>query len=142
MTGLRVASFWADDLLLAVEIERVQEVLRTQRVTSVPLAHPCVRGLLNLRGQIVTAIDARCRLRLPEREPGAAAVHFIIPSRGDPMSLIVDREGEIIDLDGNPFETPQTVDSVIRSVLTGVYKVDGALLLLVDADQMLSTAAA
>jgi purine-binding chemotaxis protein CheW len=141
MTDLRVATFWVDDLLLAVEIERVQEVLHAQRLTPVPLAHPCVHGLLNLRGQIVTAVDARCRLGLRERE-GGGGVHFIICSQGDPMSLVVDREGEVLDLDTDPFEIPQTVDAAIRSLVTNVYKLDGTLLLVVDVDQILSTAAA
>jgi purine-binding chemotaxis protein CheW len=142
MTGLRVATFWAEDLFLAVEVERVQEVMRSQRLTPVPLAHPCVRGLLNLRGQIVTAIDARCRLGLPARQPGDPEVNVIIPSRGDPMSLVADREGDVVDLGSDPFEMPQTVDSVIRGLVTQVYRLDGTLLLLVDVDQMLSTAAA
>jgi purine-binding chemotaxis protein CheW len=140
MSDLRVATFWAEDLLLAVDVDRVQEVLRSQMPTPVPLAHPCVRGLLNLRGQIVTAIDARCRLGLPEREPGKDAVNFIILTQDDPMSLVVDREGDVLDLDGDPFDVPETVDPAIRSLVTGVYELDGSLLLLVDMDQILSTA--
>jgi purine-binding chemotaxis protein CheW len=142
MNELTVATFWADDLYLAVEVERVQEVLRSQRLTPVPLADPCVRGLLNLRGQIVTAVDARCRLGLPQRGPGEAEVNFIIAGGSDPMSLVVDREGEIVDVGDVQFETPQTVEAAIRSLVTGVYKLDGTLLLLVDVDQMLSIATA
>ncbi len=138
---LRVATFWAEDLLLAVEVERVQEVLRSQKVTPVPGAHPCVQGLLNLRGQIVTVVDARCRLGLSDRTPGETSVNFIIPSRGEPMSLVVDREGDVMDLDADPFDVPETVDPVIRSVAHTVFKLEGALLLLVDPDEMLSTAA-
>jgi purine-binding chemotaxis protein CheW len=139
MTNLRVATFWAEDLQMAVKVERVQEVLRSQKITPVPRAHPCVQGLLNLRGQIVTAIDARRRLGLPERDPSETVTHLIIPSGGDPMSLVVDREGDIVDLESDPFDVPETVDSGVRSLVTSVFKVDGALLLLVDVDEMLST---
>jgi purine-binding chemotaxis protein CheW len=137
MTDLRVATFWAGDLLLAVDVNRVQEVVHSRRITPVPLAHPCVTGLLNLRGQIVTAIDARRRLGLAEREPNESTASFIIQSHGVPMSLVVDREGDVVDLDGDLLEVPQTVDSAIRSLVTGVHKLDGTLVLLVDVDHML-----
>ncbi len=138
MTDQRVATFWVDDLLLAVDILRVQEVLHEQNITYVPLAHPAVRGLLNLRGQIATVVDARCRLGLSERAPEDNGVHFTITSRGDLMSLIVDREGDVIDLDGESLEVPQTVDPQIRSLVTGVHRREGSLLLMIDVDQLLS----
>ena len=138
MTDQRVATFWVDDLLLAVDILRVQEVLHEQNITYVPLAHPAVRGLLNLRGQIATVVDARCRLGLSERAPEDNGVHFTTTSRGDLMSLIVDREGDVIDLDGESLEVPQTVDPQIRSLVTGVHRREGSLLLMIDVDQLLS----
>jgi len=137
MTDLRVATFRAGDLLLAVDINRVQEVVHSPSITPVPLADPCVTGLFNLRGQIVTAIDARRRLGLPERSPGERIANFIIPSHGTPMSLVVDCEGDVIDVEGDPLEVPQTVDRAIRSIVTGVHELDGSLVLLIDADHML-----
>jgi len=141
MTDSRVATFWVDDLHLGVDILRIQEVLHDQRVAFVPLAHPAVRGLLNLRGQIATAVDARRRLGLAEQDPDVHGVHVIATSRGELMSLVVDREGDVIDLDGQASEVPQTVDAQIRSQVTGVHRVAGSLLLMVDLDRMLSTAA-
>ena len=137
MTDLRVSTFWVDDLLLAVDVNRIQEVLHSQRITPVPLADPAVMGLLNLRGQIVTAIDARCRLGLPERDTNDNASHLIIESGGAPMSLVVDREGDVVNLRDDALEVPQTVDPAVRSLVTGVHKLDGALVLVVDIDHML-----
>jgi purine-binding chemotaxis protein CheW len=141
MTDTRVATFWVEDLHLAVDILRVQEVLHEQHVAFVPLAHPAVRGLLNLRGQIATTVDARRRLGLAERAENADAVHMITTSRGELMSLVVDREGDVIDLDTEAMEVPQTVDLQIRSLVTGVHKLTGSLLLMIDVDRMLTTAA-
>ena len=61
------STFVVDRLLFGVEVEKVQEVIRYQEMTRVPLAPPVVKGLINLRGQIVTAIDLRRRLELSER---------------------------------------------------------------------------
>jgi purine-binding chemotaxis protein CheW len=141
MTDQRVASFWVEDLLLAIDILRVQEVLHEQSITPVPLAHPATSGLLNLRGQIATVVEARYRLGLPERAPDQHGVHFIVTSHGDAMSLAVDREGDVIDLPSQRLEVPQTVSEEIRSLVTGVHRVEGSLLLMVDVDQMLSVAA-
>jgi purine-binding chemotaxis protein CheW len=141
MSEQRVATFWAGNLLLAVAVDRVQEVLRSQRIMPVPLAPRYIRGLFNLRGQVVTAVDVRCRLGQPEREPDEGIVNFIILTEGGLMSLVVDREDDVVDLDGCPFEVPQTVDPGIRSLVTGVHKLNGALLLLIDVDRLLSPVA-
>lgn len=61
------ATFLVDDWFLGVEVGLVQEVIRYQEMTRVPLASPVIAGLINLRGQIVTAIDLRRRLGLPDR---------------------------------------------------------------------------
>ncbi len=58
------STFYVDGLYFGIEVENVQEVIRYQEMTSIPLAPPVVRGLINLRGQIVTALDLRLRLNL------------------------------------------------------------------------------
>jgi len=62
-----VRTFFVADLFFGVDVLRVQEVLRFQQMTRVPLAPDVIEGLINLRGQIVTAIDMRRRLGLPPR---------------------------------------------------------------------------
>jgi purine-binding chemotaxis protein CheW len=124
-------------LQLGVEVERVQEVLGDAPVTPVPLADPSVAGLLNLRGRIVTAVDARSRLGLPPRPGAGTGTNVVMTAAGETVSLIVDREGDVVDVDGRAFEpVPETVPSSIRAFVRGCYQLDAALLLIVDADRV------
>src|SRR5690348_8953193 len=83
-------TFWVDGLFFGVAVGAVQEVLRYQPLTAVPSAPEAVQGLINLRGQIVTALDLRCRLGLPPREGEALPMNVIVRSRGEVVSLLVD----------------------------------------------------
>lgn len=135
-------TFGVSGLLLGIDIEQVQEVLRDQEITPVPLAQPGVLGLLNLRGQIITAIDARQRLGLAQRTPDLTIAHVIVRCADEAVSLAVDVEDEVVEVDDEAYEpVPETLSKSIRSLLTGVYKLDGALLLVLDADLALSAAA-
>jgi purine-binding chemotaxis protein CheW len=69
-TGGQLATFRLDGDLYGIEVEHVQEVLRSQQLTRVPLAPTAVAGLINLRGQVVTAIELRERLGRPPPPPG------------------------------------------------------------------------
>jgi len=133
MSG-RLAPFWAGGLLLGVEVTMVQEVLVAQPVTPVPLAPAGVLGLLNLRGQLVTAVDARHRLGLPKRETDDGIVNFIIRTEDEVVSLVVDRAGDVVEVDEGAYEeVPELVDDSIRALVTGAYKLDHGLLLVLDA---------
>lgn len=139
MTDRRFSTFHVGSLLLGVELDRVQEVMGEQLLTPVPLADPSVVGLLNLRGRIVTAVDARLRFGLSPRVAGAPAANIVIRVDGEPVSLVVDREGEVLDVDNVQREdVPETVSASIREYVVGAYKVDDALLLAIDADRALS----
>ena len=135
----RYCTFGVNGLLLGIEIERVQEVLRDQEITPVPLAHDSVLGLLNLRGQIVPAIDARRRLGLAERSAGDPVVHVIVRCADEAVSLAVDVADEVVDVGDDRCEhVPETLSTSIRRLITGIYKLDAALLLVLDADLALS----
>ena len=130
-------TFWVDGLFFGVAVSSVQEVLRYQSLTAVPSAPEAIRGLINLRGQIVTAVDLRCRLGLPPRADGELPMNVIVRSRGEVVSLLVDDIGDVITPSGG-LETepaPANVPSVVQDVLTGVLALPDALLLVLDADR-------
>jgi purine-binding chemotaxis protein CheW len=138
----RYCTFDVGGLLVGIEVERVQEVLRDQGITPVPLADPSVLGLLNLRGQIVTAVDVRHRFGLAERTPGQSVAHVIVRCADEAVSLAVDVEDEVVAVDDDAYEhVPETISQSIASLLTGVYKLDAALLLVLDTDLAVSVAA-
>lgn len=130
----RYCTFFIDGLLFGVGVEEVQEVIRYQEMTPVPLAPPSIRGLINLRGQIVTAIDVRRRLGLPDREDGSDPMNVVIHGDDGAVSLLVDEIGDVVDVTGLDFEeAPETLRGIARLIIAGVYKLDGQLLRVLDS---------
>jgi purine-binding chemotaxis protein CheW len=129
-------TFRLDGHLFGIPVDVVQEVLREQAVTPVPLTAPEVSGLINLRGQIVISLNLRARLCLPPRsylEPSVSVV--VRAADGGAVSLVVDRVGDVIEPDpGSLEEPPETLDPGIRPLVNGVCKLDGELMLLLDTE--------
>jgi purine-binding chemotaxis protein CheW len=133
-------TFHVSGLFLGVEVTCVQEVIRSQPLTSVPLSPAIIAGLMNLRGQIVTAIDLRRRLGLPEREADRQPINVVIRSAEGAISLLVDEIGDVIEVDDESFERPpETLDTAARELIRGAYKLDGRLLLVLDAARAVDT---
>ncbi|HJX44923.1 MAG TPA: chemotaxis protein CheW [Geodermatophilus sp.] len=129
----QLATFRLDGDLYGVEVEHVQEVLKSQGLTRVPLAPPAVAGLINLRGQVVTAIELRERLGRPPRPAGHDAVVIVVRLHGEAVSLLVDSIADVVDVDAADFEAPpDTLDGQARELIRGAYKLDGTLLLALD----------
>jgi len=132
----QLATFWLDGDLFGVEVEHVQEVLRSQSITRVPLAPPAVAGLINLRGQVVTAIELRERLGRPARPEGEEPVVIVVRLRGEAVSLLVDSIADVVDVDLRDFEAPpDTLDGAGRDLIRGAYKLAGRLLLALDVNR-------
>jgi purine-binding chemotaxis protein CheW len=132
-TSGQLATFRLDGDLYGVEVEHVQEVLRSQKLTRVPLAPPAVAGLINLRGQVVTAIELRERLGRPRRPEGTDAVVIVVRLHGEAVSLLVDSIADVVDVEAGDFEAPpDTLDGQARELIRGAYKLDGQLLLALD----------
>lgn len=126
-------TFYLDKLLFGVELQGVQEVLRSLDVTRVPLAPPVVSGLVNLRGQIITAVDLRQQLEFPPREDGALPMNVVVCSEDGAVSLTVDTIGDVIEVDESSFERPpETLHGKVRTMILGVHKLDGRLMHVLD----------
>jgi purine-binding chemotaxis protein CheW len=118
---------------IGVPVLDVQEVLRAQRLTRVPLANEVVEGLINLRGQIVPALDMRRLLGLAAREAGAEPLSVVVHAASGPVSLQVDEIGDVLELDAGTFEIPpRNLDASIRALLEGVRKLKDRLLLVLE----------
>jgi purine-binding chemotaxis protein CheW len=139
MTSRRICAFVVDDLLLGIAIDDVLEVVRDPVVTPVPLAPTSVAGMLNLRGRILAAVDARQRLDLPRHD--RAPVSIVIRSGDETVSLLVDHEDEVLDVDESmAIALPSTASPALRSLMTRAYLVEGRTLIVLDPDQALSVA--
>ncbi|MDA8263166.1 MAG: chemotaxis protein CheW [Actinomycetota bacterium] len=137
--GGKYCSFKVGELLFGIDVQDVQEVLRYQEITRVPLAPPVVRGLINLRGQIVTAVDMRRQLNMEDRPAGVMPMNVIVRTREDPISLLVDEIGDVIEVDPEGFEDiPPTVSGVVRELMSGVHKLSDSLLLVLKTERAVS----
>jgi purine-binding chemotaxis protein CheW len=134
----RYCTFQLADLHFGVPVTKVQEVLRAQDRTRIPLVSPIVDGLINLRGEIVTTLDLRRRLELPPRDDGAEAMNVVIRSDEGVVSLLVDEIRDVLDVEGADFEpVPPTLTGPCRDLVTAIFKLDDSLLLILDTERLL-----
>jgi len=132
----QVCTFFLDGLCFGVDVLRVQEVIGYRETTRVPLAPPVVRGLINLRGQIVTAIDLRRRLELGGWPAGCLPTNVVLRTDDGAVSLLVDEIGSVVEVAAESFERPpETLRGVARELICGAYKLEERLLLLLDPDK-------
>lgn len=130
------ATFVLNGLFFGVDVLKVQEVIRYQEMTRVPIAPPMIEGLINLRGQIITAIDLRRRLGLPERDPEHLPLNVVVRTDDGAVSLLVDEIGDVVEIDAESFErVPETVTGMARDLILGVYKLPTRLLLILDTER-------
>jgi purine-binding chemotaxis protein CheW len=140
---LQFCTFYLDKVLFGVELRGVQEVIQQVELTDVPLAPAVVGGLINLRGQIVTAIDLRRRLELSERPDDILPVNVVVRTRDGAVSLLVDEIGDVVEVEQDTFESPpETLQGKIRMVILGVHKLDRQLMHLLDIEKACETAEA
>jgi purine-binding chemotaxis protein CheW len=130
------ATFFLGDLYFGIDVLNVQEVLRQQEMTPVPLSPPVIQGLINLRGQIVTAVDMRARLELPAREDAASAMNIVVRTPDGAVSLLVDEIGDVLEADLATFErSPDNLPAVAKGLIRGIYKLKDRLLLVLDTER-------
>src|ERR1700726_963545 len=129
-------TFYLDKLMFGVELQKVQEVMRHLELTEIPLAPDVVSGLMNLRGQIITAIDLRHRLELPTRPDGILPMNVVIRSADGAVSFLVDEIGDVVEVDDESFESPpETLQGNVRQGILGVHKLEKHLLHVLDTDK-------
>jgi purine-binding chemotaxis protein CheW len=129
-------TFYLDKLLFGVELKGVQEVIRSLEMTRVPLAPRVVSGLINLRGQIVTAVNLRRRLELEAAPPSTAFMNVVVRSVDGAVSLLVDEIGDVVEVEESTFEPPpETLRPSVRNILLGIHKLKGRLLHVLDIEK-------
>ena len=132
-------TFTVDGLFFGVGVHKVQEVIRYQAMTPVPLAPPVVNGLINLRGQIVTALDLRRALGLGQRPEGHLPMNVVVRTDDGVVSLLVDEIGDVLNVEPDSFERPpETLASNKCELITGVYKLKDRLMLVMDTEKVVS----
>ena len=129
-------TFSLKDRLFGIPVQQVQEVIRFQETTRVPLLPQVIRGLINLRGQIVMAVDLRRRLGVEEHSLDASPVNVVVRTQEGPVSLLVDSIGDVVEVEDKTFEEPpQTLSENMRQLITGVHKLESALMHVLDTEK-------
>jgi purine-binding chemotaxis protein CheW len=135
-------TFFVDGHYFGLDVRKVQEIIRYQEMTRVPLAPPVVRGLINLRGQIVTAIDLRRRLELHDRPGDELPVNVVVHTDDGAVSLLVDEIGDVLEVPEKAFERPpETLQGPARELIRGAYKLEDRLLLILELEQTVNLTA-
>lgn len=129
---------YVGEQLFGIPVTVVQDVFEVQSLTRVPLSVPEVRGVLNLRGRIVTAIDMRIRLGLPTNEEGASRMAVGIEEGGEAFGLMVDSVGEVLSLQAQDVErSPANLDPRWQQVSSGVHRLENDLMVVLDVSKAL-----
>ena len=127
------------DQLCGVPVLAVRDILGEHKITRIPLAPPEVAGSLNLRGRIVTAIDLRQRLRLAAAPAGQPRMSVVAEQGGELYALLVDQVSEVMSLKASAFErNPPTLPPVWAQFSTGIYRLEGRLLVVLDVGKLLA----
>ena len=142
MTNTRqFCTFFLKDQYFGVPVQQVQEVIRYQEMTRVPLVSRVISGLINLRGQIVMAVDLRRCLGMDDRFESALPMNVVVRSDDGGVSLLVDEIGDVLEVDEDTMESiPETLQEPVRSMVRGVYKLTGNLLLELDIARAIAVA--
>jgi purine-binding chemotaxis protein CheW len=134
-------TFRVADHLFGVPVMRVQDILTPHTIAPVPGGPKEVRGLINLRGRIVTVVDMRTRLSLPPRSSDAktGGMCVTVERDGEYYTLFVDTIGDVVTLSSTLREpNPSTLDQVWKAVAEAVYRTEEGLLIALDIDQLLA----
>lgn len=132
-------TFTIGNQMFGIPVLRVQDILTPNRIAPVPLAPPEVKGSINLRGRIVTVIDVRVRLGLPPRdEESKDSMGVTVEQDNDLYTLLVDKIGDVISLSKDLYEkNPGTLDPTWREFANGVFRLEEALMVVLDIDRLL-----
>ena len=135
----QLSTFQVGRYLFGVDVSLVREIVRLRVFTPVPMAPAEIAGLINLRGEVLTAIDLRARLGLPPSDGRRDPVNVVVRVDDEPVSLLVDEIGGVLDVSQLPFEvTPATVDAKVRDLLLGSYTLPDCLLLALNTTKVLA----
>lgn len=141
-TSGEFATFFVGGMFFGVDVLHVQEVLCFQPMTPVPQAPQAIEGLINLRGQIVTAIDMRRRLGLAPGASGHVPMNIVVRTADGAVSLLVDEIGDVLNMEAANYERPpENLDPAARELIRGVYKLKDRLMLALDEERTVDLAA-
>lgn len=134
----KVIVFELKEQKYGIDIKEVHYIERLDNITGVPRTSAFIKGLINLRGQVVPVIDLQERLHIGEAAYTDETRVLIVKLQDVQLGLIVDRATDVIDIESKIIEpTPQIIGEVSSAFLKGVAKLESGLLVLLDLESIL-----
>ncbi|HBG22007.1 MAG: chemotaxis protein CheW [Syntrophaceticus sp.] len=121
-----------------IEIRCVTEIIRMQKITQVPDVSDFIKGVINLRGKVISVMDVRLRFGLEERPHNNRTCIIVINVEGQVVGLIVDQVSEVLDIPASEIEPPPRMYRGVKGrFLLGLGKVEGGVKILLNAEKLL-----
>ncbi|MBE9535974.1 MAG: purine-binding chemotaxis protein CheW [Proteobacteria bacterium] len=137
--GGKFLTFLLQNEEYGLEILKVREIMGIMNITPVPQTPSYVKGVINLRGQVISVIDLRLKFGLPEGEYDQKTCIIVVDVKGTLMGIVVDTVSEVLDINGNDIEPPPSFGSELNTdYILGMGKVDGNVKILLEIDKVLS----
>ena len=122
-----------------LDLLRVKEVIRITQITWLPKAPSCVKGIINLRGEVIPIIDLRERFGLAQQESTALTRVIVVEVEGRPVGMVVDSASQVVRIPADQIDPPPPVlGGFSQEFITGVGKLDDKLIILLNADAVLT----
>lgn len=142
MSGQQFCTFFLRGIYFGINIQQIQEVIRYQEITHVPLAPSDIRGVINLRGEIVTVIDLQSRLEIIQQNNlspiETQSYQIIVHNDGELISFLVDGIEDILEIEEQKIEIPPaTVKGKMRKFIQGIYQMENRFLLILNVEKIL-----
>lgn len=136
--NIEMATFYVGDSLCGMDILKVQEINKLLDMTEVPMAPDYVKGILNLRGQIVTVIDLGKKLGLSDNIMGPDTRNVIVNSKNEYIGLLVDKIGDVERTDEAGIEPPPAnIGGIQGKYFEGVFKKENSLIGMLNVEEVL-----
>lgn len=137
-TEIELATFRVADMLTAIDIDRVREINRHLDMTPVPGSPDCVRGVVNLRGDVVTILDLRAMLQLPRADITTQSRNVVVQSNDEYIGLLVDCVTDVVAIHGDSIvPAPANVRGMDGRFFRGVCELDNNLMVIIDIEELL-----
>ena len=131
-----LTTFYVGNDFFGIEVMKVEEVTGAPKIVAVPLAPIFVRGLINLRGQLATALGLQ-ELFENKNKSTENQMSVVCKMDGNLVSLLVDRIGDVVEVETDKFEnSPDTLPGRVKPFVKGVYKMEQELLSVLDLDRI------
>ncbi|MFO0898009.1 MAG: chemotaxis protein CheW [Pirellulales bacterium] len=138
---VQLATFPLGDLWLGIDIRRVHEINRNLQVTRVPHAPRAVRGVINLRGEVVTVLELGPLLGVKSAVPSSVQRNVIVTWAGEQVGLVVDGIADVLSVAVDDIATvPEHLAGREANCFHGVHQFDGGLITVLDVGQALELA--